>query len=101
MKDGFDRHIYRILLATVIFLVTAGTYLFHVIEKLSWLDAYYFCVVTLATVGYGDITPKTPAGKILDTIYIFLGVGIITTFFSYRLKKRADKYEERHNRKGK
>lgn len=37
-------------------LIAAATAYFHVAERLSWLDAIYFVVVTVATVGYGDIT---------------------------------------------
>jgi voltage-gated potassium channel len=98
MKNSFDRHIFRILLALALAVLGIGTVLFHFIEKLSWLDAYYFCTVTLATVGYGDIVPKTPAGKIIATFYIFIGVGIFTTFLSYSLRRRADKFAKRHDK---
>lgn len=36
-------------------LVLAATTYFHVAERLSWVDALYFVVATVATVGYGDI----------------------------------------------
>jgi voltage-gated potassium channel Kch len=95
MKETFDRHIYRILLAGVIISITVGTVVYHLVEHFSWVNAYYFSVVTLATVGYGDLTPHTTLGKIFTTFYILTGVGLITTFFSYRIKRRAYKHKTR------
>lgn len=99
MQPIFNRHIYRILLGVTVFTIAFGTVFYHLVEKFSWLNSYYFSVVTLATVGYGDLTPKTDAGKIFTTFYIFTGVGIITTFISYTAKRRAQRYEERHREK--
>jgi voltage-gated potassium channel len=71
---------------------------YHFVEHLSWLNAYYFSVITLATVGYGDITPHTAAGKIFTTFYVLLGVGIITTLISLRLQRRAEKITQRREK---
>jgi hypothetical protein len=65
---------------------------FMVFESLSPLDAFYFCVVTIATVGYGDIHPVTVAGKILALFVIVVGIGSfvglvvnsLETFFNRR-----------------
>jgi hypothetical protein len=46
-----------------------------IIEGFSLLDSFYFIIVTIATVGYGDIHPITPAGKILVVGIILAGVG--------------------------
>ena len=47
-------------------------------EKVGTIwDAMYFSIVTLATVGYGDITPITPLGKIVTTLMILSGVALI------------------------
>ncbi len=89
--DHIDRYVYRYLFAAVVVLLTSGTVFFHYVEKLRWLDAYYFCVVTLSTVGYGDIVPKTDLGKFGDTIYIMLGVGVLTTFISATVRRRGDR----------
>lgn len=46
-----------------------------ILEELSPVDAFYFSIVTVATVGYGDIHPTTQAGKVLSIILIMGGVG--------------------------
>lgn len=94
----FDKHIYRILLGLALIVLATGTIFYHYVEKLHWIDSYYFSVVTLSTVGYGDITPHTNAGKIFTTFYILAGIGIITTFVSYAMRRRAHIYSKRHGK---
>lgn len=79
---------FRFLSLVSIFVLLIGTVFYHFVEHFSWLDAMYFCVVTLATVGYGDLTPKTPLGKLFTIFYILIGIGIIA-FFANTLIKRA------------
>jgi voltage-gated potassium channel len=57
-------------------LIMVATIFYWVTEGWSLLDAAYFSVVTIATVGYGDITPQTVLGKIFTIGYIFAGIGI-------------------------
>lgn len=96
MKPTFTVHVYRILATAAIVTLASGTVVYHYVERLSWVDAYYFSVITLATVGYGDIVPQTTFGKIFTTFYIFAGVGIITSFISYTLQRRAHRIEKRY-----
>jgi len=44
-------------------------------------------VVTLTTVGYGDFSPQTTFGKIFTTFYIFAGVGILTAYIAYSMRR--------------
>ncbi len=39
--------------------------------------AIYWCIVTLTTVGYGDISPNTPLGQLIASIIMILGYGVI------------------------
>jgi hypothetical protein len=65
----------QIFLLVLVGIMVVGTLGFMVIERLSLGDALYFSIVTIATVGYGDIHPATHAGKILAVFLIVTGVG--------------------------
>ena len=71
---------YRKLLITTFGIILIGTIIFHKIEGWSIIDAMYFTVITLTTVGYGDFSPQTTGGKIFAIVYIFVGIGIILNF---------------------
>ena len=95
------KSIFLYLTALVVVTLGIGTVFYHYVEGFSWVDAYYFSVVTLATVGYGDMAPRTVPGKIFTTLYIFAGVGILATYFSLlfrvRAEKRIKRFEEHKN----
>jgi voltage-gated potassium channel len=59
-----------------------GTVYYHYIEGWRWLDSLYFCVMTLATVGYGDFAPKTDPGKVFTMLYVFIGIGLLIAVFT-------------------
>ena len=65
----------RIFLVTLLAIIVLGTFGFMLIEGMSLADAFYFSIVTITTVGYGDIHPATQSGKILTILLIITGVG--------------------------
>jgi voltage-gated potassium channel Kch len=99
MRENLSNHAYRYLLSLALATLGVGILFYHVFEKLSWVDAYYFSVITLTTVGYGDITPHTPGQKIFTTFYILIGVGIITTFVGTAARVRQERRENRHKKR--
>ena len=82
-----------VFLVSVSTLVTVFGALMYVIEGppngfTSIPTSIYWAVVTLTTVGYGDITPQTPAGQMLSTLVMITGYSIIavpTGIFSAEL----------------
>ena len=58
-----------------------GTVVYHWLEGWSYLDALYFSVISLATIGYGDLTPTTPESKIFTIIYVINGIVILLALF--------------------
>ncbi len=60
--------------------IVSGTGFYSIVEGLRLVDALYLSVATLATVGYGDVTPQTDAGKLFTVVYMLVGVGILLAF---------------------
>jgi voltage-gated potassium channel len=57
------------------------------VEKWSVVDALYFSVTTLTTVGLGDLAPTTTLGKLFTIVYIFVGIGLIAGFITTLAKE--------------
>lgn len=53
----------------IVCVIVVGMIAFSVIEGRDFFHSLYYVAITLSTIGYGDITPITHAGKVLTTIY--------------------------------
>lgn len=71
---------FQALFFLVVTMLASGALFYWQVEGWSLLDSLYFSVITLTTVGYGDFSPSTTAGKIFTMFYIFVGIGIILGF---------------------
>lgn len=63
----------------VLSLVFAG--LFAYFEGLDFFTAFYWAVITMATIGYGDITPQTEAGRIVAMVAAVAGISTLRPSF--------------------
>ena len=90
-----DPHL-RGLLGLIAGLLAIGTLFYHWVEGWRLIDALYFSVMTLATVGYGDFAPRTDAGKLFTIGFIFSGIGLFVaaaTALGDRIVKQRDEGE--------
>lgn len=82
----FELSTLSVFLGFIIFIGTVDFYLFENIhdggQVSSLFDALYWAIVTVATVGYGDITPITFGGRIVAMALILSGVGVLSFFIS-------------------
>ncbi len=75
---------FRGLFLVTVFIIFVGMWFYYRCEPsiTTWLDAYYFTVITLTTIGYGDITPTTAFSKLFTTFYVFVGLGIMAALIA-------------------
>ncbi len=85
----------RVYLIILICVAVAGVIGLIITEQLSPLDALYFLIVTIATVGYGDIHPVTPAGKVLVIIIIITGVGCFVGIAAHMIESVIEERERK------
>ena len=71
-------------------LVLTGTLFYWRFEDWTIIEALYFCIVTLTTVGYGDFAPTTAGTQIFTIVYILTGFGVLVAL----LTSVAEKYIE-------
>jgi voltage-gated potassium channel len=71
---------FRSLALLTVLAIVSGTGFYSIFEGFRFVDALYFSVVTLTTVGYGDLAPETDTGKLFTAVYVLVGVGILLAF---------------------
>ena len=84
----------RPILIFAMLVLLVGTVLFHWLEGWSWVDAFYFCAITLFTIGYGDLTPTTDLTKILTVLYAFNGIGVLVAVATQAVQVRSERFAE-------
>lgn len=86
---------YSVPIIVLYVLLGATAFYFIEIDHLKhWVDALYFIILTLTTVGYGDIVPMSDGGKMFIVVYIFIGLSFIAACFGLLAAKVASKVEK-------
>lgn len=62
-------------------ILLVGTAGFHWIEGWPWFDGLYMTLTTLTTIGYQELHPLSPAGRVFNTFLIIIIVGVSSLFF--------------------
>ncbi len=70
-------NLFSVAIALLVVLI-GGTFGYHFIEGFDYLNALYQTVITITTVGFGEVQPLSPHGKLFTIILIGIGLGIVT-----------------------
>jgi voltage-gated potassium channel len=63
-------------------LILTGTIFYWRFEDWTFIEALYFSVVTLTTVGYGDLAPTTAETQVFTIFYILTGIGVFVALLA-------------------
>lgn len=80
VRQGFLLLIVYLALGVVIYSVNKDK--FRAVETHPVVDALYFCIVTMCTIGYGDITPDSTLTKLFSIAFVLVGFGFIDILLS-------------------
>ena len=94
---SFRLKFFFLLLLGVTILGTVG---FALVEKMSPANAFYFTIVTISTVGYGDVVPATQMGRMLAVALIVCGVGtflglVVNAAETFLIKRESEQRKEK------
>lgn len=96
------KELYAVLMLTLIYIAASAMMIFQLEPNLfrSFFDALYWATISITTIGYGDISPVTSAGRMITMASALVGVavialpsGIITAAYMDEIKKKKSKFE--------
>ena len=98
LETIFNSRRLRTILAALIFFIAIFGYLFYVSEPQveTFGDGIWWALVTITTVGYGDITPLTTLGRVVAGLLMLLGLGLIATITAIVSAKFIQNFVDGH-----
>lgn len=90
----------KIIFTTLFSVLVGGTILFKHLEPYTWIQAFYFTVTTMTTVGYGDLIPSNDYTRLAVAVFILVSVTLYISLATYLggayLHARERKQLEKH-----
>ena len=85
------------MLGAAVILAT-GTTFYTLVEGWTIIDSLYFTVITLTTIGYGDLHPTNDLSKVFTIVFVIAGVSFILGFLNFiigrTVKERVERKEK-------
>ncbi|OQX82264.1 MAG: hypothetical protein B6D64_00850 [Bacteroidetes bacterium 4484_276] len=88
MGEGHNERKILIAVISLVTIVFTGVFGYMGIEDFSFVDAFYMTIITLTTVGFGEVQPLSDNGKVFTAILSFISLGffaysisVVTTYF--------------------
>lgn len=101
VEKRFELTTLSIFVGAVVLISSIAVYLFEAgvpgASVVTLLDAVYWAVITVTTVGYGDVTPLTIEGRVVAMILVFAGIGVVSFATSIVVMAFHEKMRELHD----
>ena len=94
----FNNKRLRTVLSLILFFIILFGFIFFITEPdvKSFSDGLWWALVTITTVGYGDITPMTSIGRLVASALMFLGLGLIASLTAVISVKFIQNFVDHH-----
>ena len=94
----FNNKRLRTVLSLILFFIVLFGFIFFITEPdvKSFSDGLWWALVTITTVGYGDITPMTSIGRLVASALMFLGLGLIASLTAVISVKFIQSFVDHH-----
>ena len=89
----------RALILTTAVVIGIGTVFYTLHEEWSPLDALYFTMMTLLTIGYGDLVPTTAFSKAFTVLYAMIGIGLVASTVAVLAVAATERAHDRAERR--
>ncbi len=99
VRRGFQEPAFRGLFYLVSLVIGSGTVFYRAVEGWGWLDSFYFTVITLTTVGYGDLAPDRALSKVFTIVIILMGIGLLIALIERIAHYVVEDHEARQTKK--
>ena len=97
-KEVWEEPAGRGLMLGAAAILATGTTFYTLVEGWPIIDSLYFTVITLTTIGYGDLHPTTDISKIFTILFVITGVSFILGFLNFiigrTVKERIERKEK-------
>jgi voltage-gated potassium channel len=101
VEKRFELYTLSLFVGSVVLIATVTIYLFEAEAPDSrvktLMDALYWSVITVTTVGYGDIVPSTTEGRVVAMVLVFAGIAVISFATSIIVMAFHEKMRELHD----
>jgi len=91
----------RLLILSVLAILVVGTTFYTIVEDWTVIEALYFTVITLTTIGYGDLHPTTEFSRLFTIFFVLAGVSTLLGFLNFILGRTVKEQVQRRQLKGK
>ena len=82
VKFFFEINGLKYMVVSCLVCIVLGGFGIHFVEGMNLFDGLWWSFVTATTVGYGDISPATPSGRVIAAILMLVGIGLIGSLTS-------------------
>ena len=83
LRHAFRLKNFQALFILVVLMLISGTIFYTTQEGLSVVDALFYCISTLSTVGHPTFVPQTLLGKVFTMVFIVVGTGLFIGMMGY------------------